>query len=42
MSVHVPPLKKILIRVFHPRLTAVDPGHLAPIVVGRLEEAHNN
>ena len=35
-------LKKIPVRVFHPRLTAGDPGHLAPIVVGRLEKAHNN
>ena len=30
--------KKILLHVFHPRLTAADPGHLAPIVVGRLEK----
>ena len=27
--------KKNVVHVFHPRLTAADPGHLAPIVVGR-------
>ena len=41
MSVHVLLLflffkKKISVLVFHPRLTAGNPGHLAPIVVGRL------
>ena len=37
MSVHVFLFKKkISVQVFHPRLTAGNPGHLAPIVVGRL------
>ena len=35
-------LKKIPVRVFHPRLTAGDPGHLAPIVVGRPEKHTTN
>ena len=30
-------LEKI-VHVFHPRLTAADPGHLAPIVVGRRDK----
>ena len=38
MSVYVPLLKKFPVPVFHPRLTAENPGHLAPIVVGRLRK----
>ena len=30
--------KKKKFHVFHPRLTAADPGHLAPIVVGRRDK----
>ena len=30
--------RKNFVHVFHPRLTAADPGHLAPIVVGRRDK----
>ena len=38
MSVYVPLLKNVPVPVFHPRLTVGNPGHLAPIVVGRLRK----
>ena len=34
--------KNLLFHVFHPRLTAADPGHLAPIVVGRLRNTRTD